>query len=398
MSNLNIENLNKNLIPTYNRFPIVLDHGNGVYLYDIDGKEYIDFVSGIAVNSLGYNNPEVLEVINEQFKKLQHVSNLYYTEPLLKASARLAELTGLDEIFFTNSGAEAIECAIKLARRYQVLNKDKEATKIIAMEGSFHGRTIAAVTATGTPKYHENFGPMLPDVEHVPFNDFSKLEEMVGNGEDVAAIILEPIKGEGGIIPAEVEYLQNVKKLCINKDILLVFDEIQCGAARTGSFLAGDLYNIKPDILTLAKGIGAGFPVGACLTTTKIGKYLDFGSHGSTYGGNPLACAIVDFVTEKLSQPEFLESVSNRGEYLKEALTKLKEKYPNVIKDVRGIGLIQGLEFFEDPKDIINQSIDNGLLLVSAANNTIRFVPPLIISDEELQKGIDILDKVISSK
>ncbi len=395
MNNKNFDKENEHLMPTYNRFPIIIDHGDGVYLYDNEGNKYLDFVAGIAVNSLGYNDKGFIETLNNQAKKLQHISNLYYHDPVIKAAEKLAELTGLDEVFFVNSGAEANECALKLARRYQVLNKNKNATKIISMHGSFHGRTIATVTITGTPKYHENFGPMLPDVEYAEFNNINSLKEILGDGKDVAAIILEPIKGEGGIYPAEKEYLEKVQRLCEETNTLLIFDEVQCGAARAGKFLASQLYGIKPDILTLAKGIGSGFPVGACLAKKEIGDVLTAGTHGTTYGGNPLACSIVNYVVSTLSNKEFQENINKNGKYFKEQLLKLQEKYPNLIKEVRGTGLILGTELSIPVAEVIDKALEKGLLLLSAANNTIRFVPPLIINQEEIDQGIEIIDSIL---
>lgn len=387
----NINNYSEHVMPAYNRFPIVIDHGEGSRLYDKDGKEYIDFVAGIAVNALGYNDHELAKVIADQFGKVQHISNLYWSEPLADAGKTLSEATGLDEIFYTNSGAEAIECAIKLARRHQNLHKSPEAVDIITMEGSFHGRTYGAVSATGQPKYHETFGPMLPNIKYAKFNDIDSLKELIG--DTTAAVIIEPIKGEGGIIPADEEYLKEVKELCDKTNTLLIFDEIQCGAGRSGEFLASSDYGIKPDILTLAKGIGAGFPVGACIATKEVGDSLTPGTHGSTYGGNPLACHIVDYVVNRINSKEFLDQVKENGEYFKNELLKLQEKYPDLIKDVRGKGLILGIELNVNAGDVVNENLKNGLLTVTAANNTIRFVPPLIITKEEIKKGLDILEE-----
>lgn len=395
---MNFQEYNEHITPSYNRFPIVLDHGEGVYLFDNNNKKYLDFVSGIAVDSLGHNNKELKKVITDQLGKVQHISNLYYSEPLKKAAKALSEATELDEIFFTNSGAEAIECALKLARRHQNINKSEKATKIISMDGSFHGRTYAAVTATAQPKYHEHFGPMMPDIEYATYNDLDNLLELVGDGTEIAAILIEPIKGEGGIIEANHDYLKSVRKLCDEKNILLIFDEIQCGAGRSGKFLAGDFSEVKPDIITLAKGIGAGFPVGACVAKKEVGDSLSAGTHGSTYGGNPLACAVVDYVVNKINDEKFLQAITEKGEFLTEELNKLKNEFPDLIKDTRGRGLIQGIEFYENPSNIINKAIEKGLLLVSAANNTIRLVPPLIITNEEIKEGINIIKEVLKEQ
>lgn len=390
-----IQEISEHITPTYNRFPVVLDHGNGVLVYDVDGKEYIDFGAGIAVNSLGHNNEELQQVILDQLKKIQHISNLYYSVPVKEAAEILSEKTGMDEVFFVNSGAEAVECALKLARRYGNLNKGAEANEIISMNGSFHGRTLGALTATGQPKMHDSFGPLLPNVKYAEFNDIDSVKNLIS--EKTAAIILEPIKGEGGIVPADPEFLKEIRKLCDETNTLLIFDEVQCGASRAGEFLASQLYGVKPDIITMAKGIGAGFPVGACITTKEVGDYLSPGTHGSTYGGNPLACKVVAFVVDKITQPEFLKQVQENGNYFKKKLKELQIKYNEAITDVRGEGLILGIQFKEEipVAEIVSKALEKGLLIVSAAQNSIRFVPPLIISKDEIDKGIEILEESI---
>lgn len=383
------------VMPAYNRFPVVLDHGDGVYLYDTDGKKYIDFVAGIAVNDLGYNDAGVKETITRQMNKMTHVSNLYWTEPLREAAEALTAATDMDEVFFTNSGAEAIECAMKLARRWASLNKGEEASDIIAMNGSFHGRTYGSVTATGKAQYHEHFGPMLPGVRHVDTNDYGALEALVD--PHTAAVMLEPIKGEGGIIMADPEYLKKVRALCDRTNTLLIFDEVQCGAARSGDFLACQGYGVKPDIVAMAKGIGAGFPVGACLAVKDVGDYLSAGTHGSTYGGNPLACAVVAHVVGRISQPAFLERVKERGTYFKKRLESIQRENPELVKDVRGSGLILGIELNVPVADVVEEGMKNGLLMVSAAGNTIRFVPPLIITEAEIDEGLDIFEQALKT-
>lgn len=390
-----LETETENVLPAYNRFPIVIERGEGSKLYDIDGKEYIDFVGGIAVNSLGYNNPGIKKAIDEQFDKVEHISNLYWSEPLVRASKRLADAAGMDEVFFTNSGAEAIEGALKLARRYQSFNKGEDATEIIAMNGSFHGRTYGAVTVTGKPEYHEHFGPMLPGVVFAEFNDIDSIKNLIG--EKTAAVIIEPIKGEGGIIPADETFLRELRELCDETKTLLIFDEVQCGASRSGSFTAKEAYGVEPEIMAMAKGIGGGFPVGAILAKRDVGEYLAPGTHGTTYGGNPLAAAVVDYVVSQIASEEFLEEVREKGDFFRSKLEELKAAYPDIITDVRGKGLMLAIELSVPVSYVINNAMENGLLLVSAAGNSIRFVPPLVITREEIEDGVKILEEAIKA-
>lgn len=382
------------IMPVYNRFPIVFDHGEGSYLYDTDGKKYLDFVAGIAVNALGYNDAGLKQTIADQCSKIMHVSNLYWTQPAVDAAETLTKAAGMDEVFFTNSGAEAIEASLKLARIWSKLHKGKEAVEIITMHNSFHGRTYAAVTATGQEKYHKNLEPLMPGIISIDFNDFKALKDTVS--DKTCAILLEPVQGEGGIIPADSEYLKKIRALCDQENILLIFDEVQCGAGRTGSFLASMDDDVKADIVCMAKGIGAGFPVGACLAKSDVASAFTPGTHGSTYGGNPLACAVVNHVVGRTSKPEFLAQVKENGAYFKAGLEKLKEKY-SVVADVRGRGLILGLQLNEalPAGDVIAECMRNGLLLVAAGSNTIRFVPPLTVSKEEIDEGLSILENAI---
>lgn len=388
-NNLIISNRGKEVVfDTYNRFPVSFESGNGVYLYDSNKKEYLDFVAGIAVNCLGYNNPELSKIIEEQAKKLLHCSNLYWNEPMVDLAEKLVKLSGLDKVFFCNSGAEAIEAALKLARIKGVTTKGENAFEVISMKQSFHGRTFGAISATGQLKYHEGFYPLLPGIKHVNFNDFEELQRTVNH--NTCAILIEPIQGEGGIVPADKNYLIQVSKLCSDLGITLIFDEIQCGVGRTGKFFAFEKYGVKPDIVLLAKGLAAGIPIGAMIASDETAQFFKPGKHASTFGGNPFACSVSSYVVDKINQQ--LEGVFNSGLYLTKQLLGLQEKYPELIKEVRGYGLIQGIELIVPVKNIIDNCMSNGLLLVSAGENIIRFVPPLIVTEKEIEKGINILN------
>lgn len=390
-----IDKAEEDIIHVYNRYPIVLDHGKGCYLYDKEGKKYLDFVAGISVNALGYADKGLTDTITAQCEKLMHVSNLYWTEPLAEAAKRLTEATGMDQVFFGNSGAEAVEAALKLARISAKLNKSREATEIISMNSSFHGRTYAAITVTGQEHYHENLEPLLPDVKYVDFNDWEGLKAAVT--PKTCAILLEPVQGEGGIIPADPEYLKNVRRLCDDENIILILDEVQCGAGRTGKFLAAHNYGIQGDIVCMAKGIGAGFPIGACLANNKTAAAFTPGTHGSTFGGNALACAVSAYVLSRTTRPEFLKHVEVTGNYLKDQLKELQKEFPQLVTDVRGLGLICGMQLSSEitAGDFVNRAIDEGLLLVSAAKNTLRFVPALNITETEIDEAVSILRKIL---
>lgn len=390
-----IEDAEQHIMHVYNRYPIVLDHGKGSRLYDKEGNEYLDFVAGISVNALGYADPGINQAIADQCAKLMHVSNLYWTEPLAEAARRLTEATGMDQVFFGNSGAEAVEAALKLARISAKLHKSPEATEIISMNDSFHGRTYAAITVTGQEHYHENLQPMLPDVKYADFNDYDGLEALVS--PKTCAILLEPVQGEGGIVPADPEYLKKVRDLCDRENIILIFDEVQCGAGRTGKFLAAHNYGVKGDIVCMAKGIGAGFPIGACLATEEIAKDFTPGTHGSTFGGNALACAVSAYVLSRTATPEFLKSVEDKGNRLMDGLRDLQKEFPELVEDVRGLGLICGLQITVPTGEFVNRAMDNGLLLVAAQKNTIRFVPALTVENEEIDEAVAILRKVLQS-
>lgn len=376
---------------TYNRFPLVLDHGKGMYVWDVEGKKYLDFVAGIAVNSLGYANEKLGKVIAQQAMEMIHCSNLYYTKPQVALAKALTEHSDFDKVFFCNSGAESIEGALKLCRKYAVM-KGKKGTDIITMEQSFHGRTYGAVTATGQSKYQKGLTPLLPGVRHVPYNDFEALENAVD--DKVCAILMEPMQGEGGIIPAKKEYLQKVRALCDEKDILLVFDEIQTGVGRSGELFAYQTYGVAPDMATFAKGLAGGVPIGALMAKDFVAKAFSPGDHASTFGGNSLACSAGMVVMDELFQGGLLEHVKQQGAYLTEKLKELQSKN-SCITDVRGMGLMQGISLNIPPSEVVAKCMEKGLLLVGAGKNVIRFVPALIVEKEHIDEMIAILGEVL---
>ena len=383
---------NKVVMKTYNRFPIAIECGNGMYVWDIEGKKYIDFVAGIAVNSLGYASEALEKTIAEQAMKLIHCSNLYYTEPQIELAERLVANSDFDKVFFCNSGAESIESALKLARKYAKM-KEKAGNEIITMIHSFHGRTYGAVTATGQEKYHKGLEPPLPDVNHVVFNDFEALQNAVT--DKTCAILLEPIQGEGGILPADKEYLQKVRKLCDEKDILLMFDEVQCGVGRTGNLFAYQTIEVVPDVATFAKGLAGGIPIGVMMAKDFVAQAFQPGDHASTFGGNSLATAAGLTVMKELFENGLLENVKRTGAYMTEQLKKLQQKH-SCITDVRGIGFMQGIELSIPTADVINRCIEKGLLLVGAGHDVIRFVPALIAEERHIDAMIEILDKALT--
>jgi acetylornithine/N-succinyldiaminopimelate aminotransferase len=388
-----IDEAEKDLLHTYNRYQVVLDHGDGVHLYDIDGREYLDFVSGIAVFALGYNNKEYNDALKAQIDKIIHTSNYYYNVPAIEAAKKLKKVSGMDRVFFTNSGAEAIEGALKAARKYAYLKDGKTDHEIIALEHSFHGRTFGALSVTGNPKYREAFEPMIGNIRFAKMNDFESILENVN--DKTCAIIMETVQGEGGIFPAEEEFLKKVRTLCDEKDILLILDEIQCGMGRTGHMFAWQSYGIKPDIMTCAKALGCGVPVGAFLLNEKTGQNsLKAGDHGTTYGGNPLACAAISKVLDLFEQYNIIDNVNSVAPYLEKRLDELVDKYDFVTKR-RGRGLMQGLVFDRPVADIIVSAMDKGLILINAGPSIIRFVPPLVISKDDVDKMIEILDSCL---
>lgn len=382
------------LLHTYNRYQVVLDKGDSVYLYDMEGKKYLDFVSGIAVFALGYNNKEYNDALKEQIDKVIHTSNYYYNMPAINAAKKMKEVSGMDRVFFTNSGAEAIEGAIKAARKYAFLKDGTTDHEIIAMNHSFHGRTMGALSITGNPHYREAFEPMIGNIKFADFNDLDSVKAQIT--DKTCAIIMETVQGEGGIYPAEESFLKGVREICDEKDILLILDEIQCGMGRTGTMYAWQKYGVKPDIMTTAKALGCGVPVGAFMMTEKVGQNsLVAGDHGTTYGGNPLACAAICKVFELFEKQNVLENVKTVAPYLEEKLDVLAAKY-DFITTRRGSGFMQGLVFDKPVGAIITKALEKGLILINAGTNIIRFVPSLVISKENVDEMIQILDQCIA--
>ncbi|MCD7835440.1 MAG: aspartate aminotransferase family protein [Lachnospiraceae bacterium] len=389
-----IDDAEKALLHTYNRYQIVLDHGDGVYLYDTDGKKYLDFVAGIAVFALGYNNKEYNDALKRQIDKLIHTSNYYYNVPAVEAAKKLKRASGMDRVFFTNSGAEANEGAIKAARKYAYLKDGCTDHEIIAMNHSFHGRTYGALSVTGNKKYREAFEPMIGNISFAELNDFESVLDRVT--EKTCAVMLEPVQGEGGLIPASEDFLKKLRALCDERDILLIFDEVQCGMGRTGYMYAWQRYGVKPDIMTTAKALGCGVPIGAFLMTEHVGQSsLAAGDHGTTYGGNPLACAAADKVLDLFEEYRVLENVREVAPYLEKRLDEVMAEY-DFITERRGVALMQGLVFDRPVAPIISKAIENGLILINAGANIIRFVPPLVITKQNVDDMIDILVKSIN--
>ena len=381
-------------LPVFSRYPIVLDHGDGSYVWDVNGRKYLDALGGIAVNVLGHNYAPLVNAIGDQAKRLIHVSNLYYTEPQADAAAKLSGLTAGGKVFFGNSGAEANEGAIKAARKYAHTIRPNK-SQIITALGSFHGRTLATLTATGQEKFHRGFEPLPQGFDYVPFNDIAALETQMN--ENTAAVMLEPIQGEGGVRTPADGYLQQVRELCDKYDALLIFDEIQTGMGRTGSFYAYEMYGVTPDIVTLAKGLAGGVPTGAFIVTEKIAAAFHAGDHGSTFGGNPLACAAANVVLDTIANDDFLAGVRDVGAHFKQALTNLQKKYPAHIVEVRGTGLILGMEVkeSEDAAAIARRMLEQGVIINCTAGNVLRFIPPLIFSKNEVDELIAVLDHCV---
>ncbi len=388
-----IDQAERDLLHTYNRFQIVLDKGEGVYLYDMEGKKYLDFCAGIAVFALGYGNAAYNDALKGQIDKLIHTSNYYYNVPAIEAARKIKKASGMDRVFFTNSGAEANEGAIKAARKYAYLKDGCTDHEIIAMNHSFHGRTFGALSVTGNPHYREAFEPMIGHVRFADLNDFESVASQVT--DKTCAIILEPVQGEGGLFPATEEFLKKVRALCDEKDILLIFDEVQCGMGRTGYLYAWQRYGVKPDIMTTAKALGCGVPIGAFLMTEKVaGQSLVAGDHGTTYGGNPLATAAVSKVFDLFEEQHVMENVREVAPYLEEKLDELAAKYDCIVGR-RGVGLMQGLVFDRPVGPVINKALEKGLILINAGADIIRFVPPLVISKEHVDEMADILASCI---
>ena len=389
-----IEETEKYYLPVFGRYPMVMELGQGCRVWDNEGNEYVDAFAGIAVNSLGYNHPVLVKAISEQASKLMHCSNLYYTEIQAKALRMVAEATGMDRIFFANCGAEGNEGAMKLARKYGV-SKAPTKYKIISADESFHGRTFDTLAATGHDYYHVGYGPLSPGHVLVPYGDIKALEAQMD--DDVCAVLLEPIQGEGGVHVPPDEYLQQVRALCDKHDALLIFDEVQTGVARTGKWFAYMHSGVKPDILTFAKGIGGGFPVAGFAVPERLAHVFKPGDHGGTFGGNPLACAAVYATLTTIKSEGLVDKVAEKGEYFKNKLRKLQEKYPDKVTDVRGCGLMLGMEVAGEGKPIVESCLANNVIVNCTAGNVIRIVPPLIISREEIDIVVAALDKALAA-
>ncbi len=380
------------VLHTYNRYPVVLDHGKGVRLYDVEGKEYLDFAAGIAVFALGYGNETYDQTLKDQIDRLIHTSNLYYNEPMADAAEKVVKASGMDKVFFTNSGTEAIEGALKAARKYAYLRDGHSDHEIIAMNHSFHGRSMGALSVTGNTHYQDPFRPLIGGIRFADFNDLESVKAQVT--EKTCAIILETVQGEGGIYPADPEFLKGVRALCDEKDILLILDEIQCGMGRTGSMFAWQQYGVKPDIMTCAKALGCGIPVGAFVLNQKTAEHsLVPGDHGTTYGGNPLACAAVSAVFDIFEKEKIVDHVQQVSAYLEKRLDELVEKY-DFLTVRRGKGLMQGLVVSGRPVgEIVQQALKNGLLVITAGSDVLRMVPPLVITEADVDEMIEKLEK-----
>lgn len=379
-------------LPVFARYNIVLDHGDGPYVYDTKGKKYIDFLAGIAVNVVGHNYKPLVDAVSQQASKMIHCSNLYYTEVQVEAAEKLKKLSGMDKVFFGNSGAEANEGAIKLARKYAT-NIDPEKIQIISVLHSFHGRTLATLTATGQDHYHHGFGPLPAGFDYVPYNDIQALEAKMS--DKTCAVMLEAIQGEGGVHVPDPDYLPKVRALCDKYNAVLIFDEVQCGMGRTGTFFGCQQFGVKPDIVTLAKGLAGGVPIGAFMATDKVASAFHAGDHGSTFGGNPLACAAACVVLDALIDGNLMENAKEIGAYLQSKFEEYKAKYPNLIKEVRGRGLILGMELTRPGREIANECLDYGAIINCTAGNVLRFVPPLNITKAHVDELISVLDKVL---
>ena len=380
------------VLHTYNRYPVVLDHGKGVRLYDVEGKDYLDFAAGIAVFALGYGNETYNQTLKDQIDRLIHTSNLYYNEPMADAAEKLVKASGMDKVFFTNSGTEAIEGALKAARKYAYLRDGHNDHEIIAMNHSFHGRSMGALSVTGNTHYQDPFRPLIGGIRFANFNDLESVKAQVT--EKTCAIILETVQGEGGIYPADPEFLKGVRALCDEKDILLILDEIQCGMGRTGSMFAWQQYGVKPDIMTCAKALGCGIPVGAFVLNQKTAEHsLVPGDHGTTYGGNPLACAAVSAVFDIFEKEKIVDHVQQVSAYLEKRLDELVEKY-DFLTVRRGKGLMQGLVVSGRPVgEIVQQALKNGLLVITAGSDVLRMVPPLVITEADVDEMIEKLEE-----
>lgn len=393
MNNQYITDTEEGLLKTYNRFPVVLDHGEGMYLYDTDGKKYLDFTAGIAVCSLGHGNQKFNDALKAQIDKLMHTSNLYYNTTCGQAAQALKKISQMDKVFFTNSGTEAVEGALKAARKY-AYEKQNGRYEIIAMEDAFHGRSMGAVSVTGHKEYREPFEPLIGGVHFATFNDLESVKALVN--EKTCAIIMETIQGEGGINPATPEFLEGIRAICDANDILLILDEIQCGMGRSGAYFAWQQMGVKPDIMTMAKAIGNGVPVGAFAMTQKVAEHsLKPGDHGTTYGGNPFACAAVNKVIDLFEEEHILRHVNEIAPYLTEKLEEVVVACDKAVK-VKGKGLIQGLQVSVPVGEVTKKALEQGLLVISAGGNVLRIIPPLIVEKEHIDEMAEILKKILA--
>lgn len=391
MNNLDLYKKDKeNYLPTFNRFPLAFIKGKGSRLWDADGKEYIDLLAGIAVNNVGHCHPKVVSAIQKQAAELMHISNFFVSPQQVALSELLVKISGLDRVFLTNSGAESVEGAIKIARRYA--HKHGRGGKIISMHNSFHGRTLATI-ATGQEKYQQGFGPIPTGFAQVPFNDLEAVKTAID--ESTAAVILEPIQGEGGVVPAEKKYLDELRKVCDEKGVLLIFDEIQCGIGRTGNWFAKDYYGVQPDIMTLAKGLGGGAPIGAVLCNEKVAGAIEFGDHGTTFGGNPLVAASAIATIEVINEEKLCRKAFETGKWLKGKLEELIEKHEELIS-VRGLGLMLGVKMKSPGAPLVKRLLEEGIVANATAVNILRLVPALNIHKEELQIFLEKLDEILT--
>jgi acetylornithine/N-succinyldiaminopimelate aminotransferase len=378
---------------TGKRFNLTIEKGKGTYVYDVDGTEYLDFTAGYAVNALGHCNEIMINALKEQSQKIFHISDIVWNPIQTKLANFLVEKSGMDSVFIGNSGSEAIDGAIKLAKKYgNTVSEDNDKYEIISMVNAFHGRTVGSTSITGKEKYKKSFYPLLPGTKNVPLNDIEALEEAMSS--KVCAVVIEPIQGEGGVVPSTLEFLEAARSLCDKFDALLIFDEVQCGMGRIGELFAYNFFGVKPDIVCIAKGLGGGFPIGALLSN-KRADLFEPGDHGSTFGGNPLACAVSYAVMQEISKESFLIGVKEKGEYFKNSFEE-KAKGMGFDYELRGEGLLLGIDIGKSPVELVNQCIKNGLLIIGAGETVLRVIPPLTVSKEELDKGIDIIIKSIA--
>lgn len=389
-TNRNMHELDqRHYVPFFRRLPVALERGEGCYVWDVEGKRYIDALAGIAVNNVGHCHPKVVEALRRQAGKLIHISNFFVSEPQVQLSEKLTEISGMDRVFLTNSGAESVEGAIKIARKYA--HSKGRGGKIISFHGAFHGRTLATI-ATGKTQYQKGFDPIPPGFNQVPFNDIQAVEAVID--QDTAAIIVEPIQGEGGVNPASPEFLERLRRLCDDHDIALIFDEVQCGIGRTGNWFAKDHYGIMPDVMTLAKGLGGGVPIGAFLANEKICSAVDYGDHGTTFGGNPLVCAASLATIQVIGEEDLLKAATKTGKRLRDRLRSMDMKG---VKDIRGLGLMIGVEFEFEVKPLVMEMLERGVIANATSGNVLRLVPPLNIGWSDLETVVSVLEAALEA-